>query len=49
MRRQKSRLMDRRGDDKAMCTKGRMTVTHVNGIVQEAFAVTGFADILVIE
>ena len=33
---------------KAMRTKGGMTVTHVNEVVQEVFDVTGFADILVI-
>ena len=34
---------------KTMNTKGGMTVTHVNEIVQEVFEVTGFAEILTIE
>ena len=34
---------------KAMSPKGGMTVTNVNDIVQEAFDVTGFSDILTIE
>ena len=33
----------------AMRAKGGMKVTHVSGIVQEVFEVTGFADILTIE
>ena len=49
MSRQRSGLIDRKGDYKAMCTKGGMAFTHVNEIVQEVFEVTGFADILVIE
>ena len=34
---------------KAMSTKGGMTITNVNEIVQEVFEVTGFADILTIK
>ena len=34
---------------KAMQKKGYMKIVHVNDLVQEAFDVTGFSDILTIE